>query len=297
MTDSTSSRLLASLSPQDRLDALTFAGVAAALPFIPDITIDPWGLVNPHTLWRLALVLMGLSALGYVAQRTLGPRWGLTVAGFIGGFVSSTVAIAAMGSRAEQDAALVTPAAAGAVAAVLGSLAYLIALVAFTDLALFWRLLPAFAGALLPTLAFAARLGWRAAAHETPMTSPGRAFDTRLILAFTGLVALFALVGRAITARFGDSGLVASSAATGFMDAHATAVALGTLVAAGKASVPVAALALLAGLSVNMAAKIPASFMLGPRRFAHRVTLGLVILLGGLWAGHWAGHWTGQLLA
>lgn len=285
MADSALARFRAALSRQDQLDALVFAGVAAALPFIPDITVDPWGLVNPHALWRLALVLMGLSALGYVAQRTLGPRWGLTVAGFISGFVSSTVAIAAMGNRAGADPALQVPAAAGAVAAVLGSLAYLIALVAFTDLALFVRLLPAFAGALLPTLAYALRLGWRAAAQDAPLTSAGRAFDTRLILAFTGLVAVFALVGRAITDGFGDAGLVASSAATGFMDAHATAVALGTLVAAGKATVPVAALALLVGLTVNMAAKIPASFVLGPRRFALRVTLGLVILLGGLWVG------------
>jgi uncharacterized membrane protein (DUF4010 family) len=269
---------------------MTFAAALIALPFIPDMTVDPWELVNPHVLWRLALVLMGLSALGYVAQRTLGPRWGLTVAGFISGFVSSTVAIAAMGSRANSDAALQVPAAAGAVAAVLGSLAYLVALVAFTDLALFWRLFPAFAGALLPTLAYAVRLGWRAAVADAPVTSAGRAFDARLILAFTGLVALFALIGRAINARFGDQGLVASSAATGFMDAHATAVALGTLVAAGKAAVPVAALALLAGLSVNMAAKIPASFALGPRRFGWRVTLGLLILLAGLWAGHVIGN-------
>ena len=86
MAESRLSRLAAALSPQDRLDALTLVGVAAALPFIPDMTVDPWGLVNPHSLWRLALVLMGLSTLGYVAQRTLGPRWGLTVAGFISGF-------------------------------------------------------------------------------------------------------------------------------------------------------------------------------------------------------------------
>ena len=276
---------LPALSPHDRIDALVLAGVLAALPFIPDRTIDPWQLINPHALWRLAAVLMGLSALGYVAQRSLGPRWGLTVAGFIGGFVSSTAAIASMGSRAGSDPSLQTPAAAGAVAAVVGSLAYLVALVAFIDLALFFRLLPAFAGALLPSLAYAARLGWRAAAHDRPAASPGRAFDTRMILAFTGLVALFALIGRCVTTSFGDRGLITGAAASGFVDAHATAVALGTLVAAGKADVGVAATALLAGLSVNMAAKIPASFLLGPARFARRVSLGLVILLAGLWAG------------
>lgn len=283
------SRLRAALLTQDRLDALIFVGVAIALPFIPDMTVDPWGLVNLHSLWRLAVVLMALSTLGYVAQRTLGPRWGLTVAGFISGFVSSTVAIAAMGNRAEDDDALVAPAAAGAVAAVLGSLSYLVALVAFANWSLFLQMLPALIGSLLPTLAYAARLGWRAAAHAVPLKVAGRAFDARLILAFTGLVAVFSLVGRVMTAAFGDAGLVASSAASGFMDIHATAAALATLLAAGNATLQVATLALLVALTVNTGAKIPAAFVLGPRRYARLVALGLVILLGGLWAGHGAG--------
>lgn len=293
MAGSRLSRLSAALSPQDRLDALTLAVVAVALPFIPDMTVDPWGLVNPHSLWRLALVLMGLSTLGYVAQRTMGPRWGLTVAGFISGFVSSTVAIATMADRARDDNALVDPAAAGAVAAVLGSLSYLVALVAFANWSLFREMVPAFIGTVLPTSAYAARLGWRAATHGVPMKVAGRAFDARLIIAFTGLVAVFSLVGRAMNAAFGDAGLIASSAVSGFMDIHATAAALATLLGAGKTVLPVATLALLVALTVNMGAKIPVGFVLGTRRYAVRVALGLIILIGGLWAGHGVGRLIG----
>jgi uncharacterized membrane protein (DUF4010 family) len=287
------SHLRAALSPQDRLDALTLLAVAVALPFIPDMTVDPWGLVNPHSLWRLALVLMALSTLGYIAQRTLGPRWGLTVAGFISGFVSSTVAIATMGDRAKEDDTLVDPAAAGAVAAVLGSLSYLVALVAFANASLFVEMLPAFIGTVVPTLAYTVRLGWRAAASAVPLNVAGRAFDARLILAFTGLVAVFALVGRAMEAAFGDAGLIASSAVSGFMDIHATAAALATLLGAGKTVMPVATLALLVALTVNMGMKVPVGFVLGPRRYGLRVALGLVILIGGLWAGHAAGQLLG----
>jgi uncharacterized membrane protein (DUF4010 family) len=287
------SQLRAALSPQDRLDALTLAGVAIALPFIPDITVDPWGLVNPHSLWRLALVLMALSTLGYVAQRTLGPRWGLTVAGFIAGFVSSTVAIATMGDRAKDDDGLVDPAAAGAVAAVLGSLSYLVALVAFANASLFLAMLPAFIGTVVPTLAYTVRLGWRAAALAVPLKVAGRAFDARLILAFTGLVAVFSLVGRAMNAAFGDAGLIASSAVSGFMDIHATAAALATLLGAGKTVLPVATLALLVALTVNMGMKLPVGFVLGSRRYALRVAAGLLSLIGGLWAGHAVGQLLG----
>ena len=89
------------ITDQELLDALTFAIAAVViLPLLPDRPVDPLGLLNPFTLWRLAVVAMGLSFLGYVAQRLLGGRHGLLVAGLAAGFVSSTAAVAAMGARA-----------------------------------------------------------------------------------------------------------------------------------------------------------------------------------------------------
>ncbi len=274
------------LTPRDLLDGLIFLVAALViLPLVSDRTVDPWGLVNPYSLWRLTVVLMGLSALGYVAQRTIGPRYGLTIAGFVSGFVSSTVAIAAMGARANADAKLSSAAASGAVAAVLGSLSYLIALVVATSPTLALTLWAPFVGALLPTLGFAVILGWRAAHSDPGVVASGRAFNVPLVLVFAGLVAVFAVVGKWLADRLGTSGLYASSAATGFVDAHATAVSLATLTATGTVTAPVAATALLIGLTVNMAAKIPAAFALGPRPFAWRVSAGLALLLAGLWVG------------
>ena len=54
-------------------------------------------------------------------------------------------------------------------------------------------------------------------------------------------------------------------------------------------ALPVATLALLVALTVNMGMKLPVGFVLGPRRYALRVALGLAILIGGLWAGHAVG--------
>ena len=279
------------LTSRDLLDGLTFLIAAlVVLPLVPDRTVDPWGLINPYALWRLVVTLLALSALGYIAQRTLGPRYGLTVAGFFGGFVSSTVAIAAMGARAHADARLSAPAAAGAVAAVLGSLLYLIALVTAAAPSLALALLPPFVGAVVPTLGYAAIMGWRAASADPGEVAAGRAFDVRLALVFAALVAVFAGVGTLLTGWLGPSGLLASSAATGFIDAHATAVSVATLYRGGEVAPGIAAMAVLIGLSVNMAAKMPAAFALGPRPFAWRVTAGLALLLAGLWAGFGIGR-------
>ena len=275
-----------SMTRRDLLDGLTFLAAAlVVLPLVPDRTIDPWGLVNPYHLWRLTVVLMGLSALGYIAQRTIGPRFGLTLAGFVSGFVSSTIGIAAMGARARADARLATGASAGAVAAVLGSLCYLIALVVATAPELARSLWAPMAGALLPTLVYALIMGLRAARTDPGPVTAGHAFDLRVVLVFAALVAVFAGVGRLLTATLGASGVIAGSAAAGLVDAHATAVSLATLYVAHSISASTAGMALLVGLSVNMAAKVPAAFALGPPAFGWRVTVGLALLIAGLWAG------------
>ena len=43
------------------------------LPLLPDRAVDPWGALNPHTLWLLVLLIAGLSLVGYIATRWLGP--------------------------------------------------------------------------------------------------------------------------------------------------------------------------------------------------------------------------------
>ena len=46
---------------------------------------------------------MGISAVGYVAQRLLPARLGLPVAGLASGFVSSAATVHAMGQRATRE--------------------------------------------------------------------------------------------------------------------------------------------------------------------------------------------------
>jgi len=60
------------------------------LPVLPDRAVDPWGVLNPYTMWLLVILISALSLLGYVATRLLGAERGLLVTGLAGGLVSST---------------------------------------------------------------------------------------------------------------------------------------------------------------------------------------------------------------
>jgi uncharacterized membrane protein (DUF4010 family) len=160
------------LTEQDLRDGLILSIAAlVVLPLLPNHAVDPFGLVNPFALWRLAVVLMGLSAISYCAMRVFGPRYGLPLSGLAGGFISSTATIATMGARAKSGAKLVVSCAAGAVASILGSLLFLVALVGAADPGILQPLVKSFGVATVLTLTYALVLAWRA--HTPDSLLPG----------------------------------------------------------------------------------------------------------------------------
>ncbi|MEJ2513644.1 MAG: MgtC/SapB family protein [Gammaproteobacteria bacterium] len=73
------------------------------LPVLPDHPVDPWGALNPHTLWLLVILISTLSLIGYVAVRILGPSRGSAVTGLAGGLASSTAATLHFARRAGSE--------------------------------------------------------------------------------------------------------------------------------------------------------------------------------------------------
>ena len=72
------------------------------LPLLPDHTIDPWDALNPRKLWLLVVLISGLSMVGYVASRWLGPGRGIVITGLTGGLVSSTAATLAFSRQSRE---------------------------------------------------------------------------------------------------------------------------------------------------------------------------------------------------
>ncbi|HEX6883775.1 MAG TPA: MgtC/SapB family protein [Planctomycetota bacterium] len=60
------------------------------LPVLPDRPVDPWGVLNPYSMWWLVILISTLSLAGYAATRALGQGHGLVLTGLAGGLVSST---------------------------------------------------------------------------------------------------------------------------------------------------------------------------------------------------------------
>lgn len=82
------------LTVQELRSAILFAILAFVIyPILPDGTIDPWGLVNPQTVWGTIILIAGIGFVNYVLLKVYGSR-GVRLTGLFGGFVNSSVAVA-----------------------------------------------------------------------------------------------------------------------------------------------------------------------------------------------------------
>jgi len=271
------------LSEDEVRDALLFAVAAVVvLPLLPDRPIDPFGIVNPFTLWRLVVVLMAMSGAGYIAQRALGPRYGLALAGLGGGFVSSSATIAAMGSRARADAEVLRPAVAGAAASTVSTFIQLAILVGTASPPLLARLAwPLGAGGLVAAL-YAALQTFHARRAEADAIK-GRAFRLSAALLFAVLVTVIGFISILARTGLGAVGAIATAAIAGFADAHSSTAAIGSMFASGQLDQSSAALAIMLALTTNTITKGALAVTSGPRPYWLRVGAGLVIALAATW--------------
>src|SRR5262249_51709150 len=73
------------------------------LPLLPDRALDPWGALNPYSLWLLVLLIASLSLIGYVGSRWLGADRGIVLSGLTGGLVSSTAVTLSFSRQSRAD--------------------------------------------------------------------------------------------------------------------------------------------------------------------------------------------------
>lgn len=275
------------LSERELHDGLIFAAAAlVVLPLVPNRPVGPYAVFNPFTVWRLVVIVMAISAFGYLARRLLGPRFGLPVAGLAGGFVSAAATIGTMSGRAKREPGVAGPAAAGAMLANVATIVLMAALLGATSPETLRELAIPLAGAGVAAIvagAVATLRVWRAEVDRHD--EQGRAFDLRVAIAFAVTLTAVLLVSAALTDLLGSGGLILGTAAAGFADTHSAAISAAALVAAGKVDAHQASLAVLAALSTNTITKLAVARAAGTGRFAWTLAPGLVAMVALAWLG------------
>lgn len=275
------------LTDDEVRDGLILAAAALViLPLLPEQPVDPWGVVDLRKLWMLAVLVMAINGLGYIAVRALGAKVGLAIAGFFSGFVSSTATIGAMGSRSKEHPELYRGAVAGAAASSIATVVQLAIVVGLVSVRTLEALVPSLVLAGLAAIAYAGLFTLRSVRETTHGDLPaGRPFSPKTALLFVLVVGLALAISTGLTYWLGDRGLLLGTAVSGLADSHAAAISAASLASSGKIEVPLAAVAVLIGFSTNAVSKAVVAFSLGNRRFALQLLPGIVVMVLAAWAG------------
>ncbi|HRN62032.1 MAG TPA: DUF4010 domain-containing protein [Luteimonas sp.] len=269
-----SRELISDREVSDGLILLAFALIV--LPLLPDEPIGPWGTLNLATVWKLVVLVMAIGALGHIALRVIGTRWGLVVSGFFAGYVSSTAATAGFGQRAREQPALLSSSVGATMLANLASLS------------LFVPILLAVAPSLLGEVAFellaaaavlvvGAGLGFHRGEHveAPPPTADTRMFRIGQAIGLAALIAGVLFVAQVAAHWLGPNAALAAAFLTALAELHAAVATVATLYADGTIDATGARWAVVGLLAASALAKSVIAFVSGGTAFGIRVALGL----------------------
>ena len=264
------------------------AATLIVLPLVPNEFIGPFNAINPRNLWLIVILVMLISALGHLALRLLGGRIGLPIVGLVSGFISSIATIGSMGARAKETPALIGSAVAGALLSSLSTVLQLALLLAAIHRPTLQALaVPlVFGGVSIAVYGLVVTLS-SFHHHDAEMAKPTRSFSVKTALILATVIAVVLIASAALTAWFGQAGLVVASAVAGLADVHASTISVASLAAAGNLSAANAVIPILVAFSVNAISKAVAAVVSGGKAFASQVIPGLIVQVAATWLGWW----------
>jgi len=264
------------------------------LPLLPSRPLDPWGALNPYSLWLLVLLISSLSLVGYVGSRWLGADRGIVLTGLTGGLVSSTAVTLAFARQSRDDVrAPAAVLACGLVLAWCVMFGRVIVEVLVVNREFTTRILIPFAamGAaaglsawLLLRYAGAAQDRGGATAGAVPLRNP---FSLTEAAKFGGFFALVLLLVKLVQARLPGQGLYMLAGLAGLTDVDAITLSMADYARSGDQHV--AATAIVVATLANTAVKCGIVAILGSPTLRRSVLISTAaILAAGFGAIVWS---------
>lgn len=275
------------ISEQELGEALLIlASALIVLPLLPSKAIDPWGVIELNTLWRIVVLIMAMGMFGHMARRALGDRFGLPVAGFFSGFASSTAAIASLGQRVSRDSSLVFPASIAALLANLSSLILFFGVIGAVSPELIKSSLVPLISAVFALLLVS---GFYFITHKSKKElinqTSGQSFKLSHALVIALAITLISLLSAWMNKLVGGEGVLIALSIVSLVEIHAAGVSLGQLTSNNELTMETARWGIVAMVGSSAVAKIILSFFSGGRQFGQQVSLGLVLMVVALVAG------------
>ncbi len=257
---------------------LLAASALVVLPLLPNEAIGPLQIFNPWKLWLLVVLAMAIGALGHVLLRLFGARWGVVLAGFVAGFISSTAATAEFGRRARAAPEQTKAAVSAALMASAASLLLFVPLLGAVSPQFLLHIAPALATG-LAVLLTAGLLGIRSGIVDVAAeTGKRRMFRFRDALLFAVAVSVILMVSAALNAWLGPRAVLAGTTIAALAEAHAAGLSLGQLEASGSITQSVAVWGFLGLLLASSVSKTIIAWLSGGRAYGLRIGAALLTM-------------------
>jgi uncharacterized membrane protein (DUF4010 family) len=240
-----------------------------ALPLLPDQPIDPWGALNPYSLWLLVILISSLSLVGYVLTRALGPSRGVALTGLVGGLASSTAVTLSFAKQGRDTPQMANALACGILISWAVMFVRVLVLVAVVNRGLLMPLLVPFVVMAVVVAGFAAWLYYSdssARGEAKGALEVKNPFSLAAAAKFAAFFAVVLLAVKIVQETMPPSGLYAVAALSGMADVDAITLSMAELAKTGEATVAVLSV-VIAALSNTL------------------VKCGMVVVLAGLALG------------
>lgn len=251
-------RLARALTREDVLAVLQLAVISAIiLPILPnDIFLPPpFDVLNPFKIWLMVVFISGISFLGYVAIKIVGPEQGIGLTGLLGGMVSSTAVTLSFSERSNREPDLSKPFVLAITVAWTVMFARVLIEVSVVNATLLEHVWLPIAAAGLVGLLYCTYLYFAKQTEEKGDVKFSNPFDLMSAIKFGLLYALVLLISRAAQMYLGDTGLYLSSILSGLADVDAITLSMAELSKTGVLGMDKASLAIVLATMSNTTVK------------------------------------------
>jgi uncharacterized membrane protein (DUF4010 family) len=271
------------------LTAMTFL----LLPILPNRAVDPWGLIVPAEIWLFAILIAGMSFVGYVAIKAMGPEKGTALAGVAGGLASSTATTLTFARMSREQSFSDQLLAGGVLLAGAVMVARVLIIVAAINARLLLLLIGPLGAALLLLLLVGGYFSLRQRqdeqqGKESPAVVMDNPFSLRSVLGLAAFIAAVMVLSQLSARFFGASGTYVVAALSAMADVDAIVLSLARQ-AYRELPIETTTAGIGIAVAVNTLTKAGMAMVVGERQFGLIVSgaSAAAIVLGGVvWLFH-----------
>jgi len=271
------------LTREDIIAVIKFAMISAIiLPVLPNKEFgpEPLNVFNPYKIWLLVVFISGISFVGYVLIKIIGPRKGIGLLGLLGGLASSTAVTLTLTQRSRTNPTFSASFAQAVILAWTVMYIRLVVIVVAVNRSLFKYLwlpvLMAVVVGLLYALFLYTSQKEEPSSHDVNLSNP---FELSPAIKFGIIFSLVLLLSKVAKTYLGDAGIYIAGAVSGLADVDAIALSVADLSSQqnGLDEITAARTILVATVS-NTFLKGMAVVLGGTEKMRHAVIGGMILI-------------------